>query len=80
MQDSLVLLQPSLAFLTDDGTHLTAIYLWQYMQDYFQLLQPGLQLLRPPKKDYEGPLQGGMVPYTSQVFQQEWGILPSQVS
>ena len=48
-------------------------------QDYFQLLQPGVQLLRPPKKDYEGPLQGGMVPYTAQVFQQEWGILPSQV-
>ena len=50
------------------------------MQDYFQLLQPGLQLLRPPKKDYKGPLQGGMVPYTSQVFQEEWGIQPNQVN
>ena len=50
------------------------------MQDYFQLLQPGLQLLRPPKKDYRGPLQGGMVPYTSQVFQEEWGIQPNQVN
>lgn len=50
------------------------------LQDFFQLLQPGLQLLRPPKKDYQGPLLGGMVPYNSQAFQEEWDLQPSQVS
>ena len=50
------------------------------LQDFFQLLQPGLQLLRPPKKDYAGPLLGGMVPYNSQSFQEEWDLQPSQVS
>lgn len=50
------------------------------LQDFFQLLQPGLQLLRPPKKDYSGALLGGMVPYNSQAFQEEWDLQPSQVS
>ena len=50
------------------------------MQDFFQLLQPGLQLLRPPKKDYQGPLLGSMVPYNAQAFQDEWNLQPSQVS
>lgn len=49
------------------------------MQDFFQLLQPGLQLLRPPKKDYKGPLLANMVPYTAQSFIDEWGMQPSQV-
>ncbi len=49
------------------------------MQDFFQLLQPGLQLLRPPKKDYRGPLLANMVPYTAQSFTDEWGMQPSQV-
>ncbi|KAL3155299.1 hypothetical protein ABBQ32_013081 [Trebouxia sp. C0010 RCD-2024] len=47
-------------------------------KDFFQLLQPRLQLLRPPKKDYQGPLLGGMVPYNSQAFQEEWDLQPSQ--
>ncbi len=49
------------------------------MQDFFQLLQPGLQLLRPPKKEYEGPLLGGMVPFTTQTFKDEWDLEPTQV-
>ncbi|KAL0017941.1 hypothetical protein WJX77_007314 [Trebouxia sp. C0004] len=47
-------------------------------KDFFQLLQPGLQLLRPPKKDYKGPLLANMVPYTAQSFTDEWGMQPSQ--
>ena len=50
------------------------------VQDFFQLLQSGLQLLRLPKKDHQGPLLGGMVPYNSQSFQDEWDLQPSQVS
>ena len=37
------------------------------MQDFFQLLQPGLRLLRPVKKDdieKSRPQRAGMVPYT----------------
>ena len=49
------------------------------MQDFCQLLQPGLQLLRPPKKDYKGALLANMVPYTSQSFVDEWDLQPSQV-
>jgi len=49
------------------------------VQDFFQLLQPGLQLLRPPKKHYKGPLLANMVPYTAQSFTDEWGMQPSQV-
>ena len=49
------------------------------MQDFFQLLQPGLQLLRPPKKEYKGPMLANMVPYTAQSFIDEWGMQPSQV-
>ena len=50
------------------------------MQDFFQLLQPNLQLLRPAKKG-EGSktLTGGLVPYTQQVFEAEYGLKPSQV-
>ena len=50
------------------------------MQDFFQLLQPNLQLLRPAKKG-EGSktLTGGLVPYTQQAFEAEFGLKPSQV-
>ena len=53
---------------------------WLALQDYFQLLRPGLQLLRPPKKDAQPhTLVAGMQPYTAASFQAEWGVRPDQV-
>jgi DNA polymerase-1 len=49
-------------------------------KDMFQLLQPGVQILRPPKKDNKIPLMGGMVPYNAALFEQEQGLKPSQWS
>ena len=50
------------------------------MQDYFQLLRPCLQLLRPPKKDAQPhTLVAGMQPYTAASFEAEWGVRPDQV-
>jgi hypothetical protein len=50
-------------------------------QDFFQLLQEGLQLLRGSKR--EGAplslLKGGLLPFNQEAFQQEYGVTPSQV-
>ncbi len=50
------------------------------MQDFFQMLRPGLQLLRPPKKDArDGPgIVAGFVAYNSDAFREEFGIEPWQ--
>lgn len=50
------------------------------MQDFFQMLRPGLQLLRPPKKDArDGPgVVAGFVAYNSDAFREEFGIEPWQ--
>jgi len=48
-------------------------------QDFFQLLRPGLQLLRPPKKSSAGQATvGGLVPYNADAFVAEFGVQPSQ--
>lgn len=51
------------------------------LQDFFQLLRPGLQLLRPPKKDArDGPgIIAGFVAYNSDAFREEFGVEPWQV-
>lgn len=51
------------------------------MQDFFQVLRPGLQLLRPPKKDELGSagIVAGFVGYSYDAFKQEFGIEPDQV-
>ncbi|EIE26958.1 hypothetical protein COCSUDRAFT_27331 [Coccomyxa subellipsoidea C-169] len=49
-------------------------------KDFFQLLRPGLQLLRPPKKDArDGPgIIAGFVAYNSDAFREEFGVEPWQ--
>eukprot|EP00890_Picochlorum_soloecismus_P002389 jgi/Picsp_1/3150/NSC_05990-R1_dna polymerase i len=53
-------------------------------KDFFQLLGPGLILLRPPKKNsnasYDGKFQKySLVPYTEEEFREDWqGLSPSQ--
>ncbi|BDA43054.1 DNA polymerase I [Coccomyxa sp. Obi] len=49
-------------------------------KDFFQMLRPGLQLLRPPKKDArDGPgVVAGFVAYNSDAFREEFGIEPWQ--
>ena len=50
-------------------------------QDFFQVLRPGLQLLRPPKKDARdgAGIVAGFVGYNYDAFKQEFGIEPWQV-
>lgn len=45
------------------------------------MLRPGLQLLRPPKKDArDGPgIVAGFVAYNSDAFREDYGIEPWQV-
>ena len=52
------------------------------MQDFFQILQPRLQLLRPPKRDArDGPgVVAGYVAYSYDAFKAEYGIEPHQVT
>ncbi|KAK9829640.1 hypothetical protein WJX72_007035 [[Myrmecia] bisecta] len=50
-------------------------------KDFFQLLQPGLQMLRPAKRNVMAPLStvaGNLVPYTADAFIAEYGIQPHQ--
>ena len=53
-------------------------------KDFFQLLRPGLILLRPPKKNSNALSDGkfqkySLVPYTEEDFREEWqGLSPSQ--
>lgn len=51
------------------------------LQDFFQVLRPGLQLLRPPKKDARdgAGIIAGFVGYNYDAFKQEFGIEPWQV-
>ena len=51
------------------------------VQDFFQVLKPGLQLLRPPKKDARdgAGIVAGFVGYNYDAFKQEFGIEPWQV-
>ena len=50
-------------------------------QDFFQVLRPGLQLLRPPKKDARdgAGIVAGFVGYNYDAFKQEFGVEPWQV-
>ena len=50
------------------------------MQDFFQVLKPGLQLLRPPKKDARdgAGIVAGFVGYNYDAFKQEFGLEPWQ--
>ena len=50
-------------------------------QDFFQVLRPGLQLLRPPKKDARdgAGIVAGFVGYNYDAFKQEFGLEPWQV-
>ena len=50
-------------------------------QDFFQVLKPGLQLLRPPKKDAKdgAGIVAGFVGYNYDAFKGEFGIEPWQV-
>ena len=50
------------------------------MQDFFQMLRPGLQLLRPPKKDARGGpgVVASFVAYNSEAFREEFGVEPWQ--
>ena len=52
------------------------------VQDFFQVLKPGLQLLRPPKKDARdgAGIVAGFVGYNYDAFKQEFGIEPWQVN
>ena len=54
---------------------------WGCVQDFFQVLRPGLQLLRPPKKDARdgAGIVAGFVGYNYEAFKQEFGIEPWQV-
>ena len=51
-------------------------------KDFFQLLRPGLILLRPPKKNqqyYDASQKYSLVPYSEDEFEEEWqGLVPSQ--
>lgn len=55
-------------------------FLWE--QDFFQVLRPGVQLLRPPKKDErDGPgIVAGFVAFNYDAFKEEYGIEPWQVA
>ena len=48
-------------------------------QDFFQLLRPGLDILRPgkPAKGARGP---GLQHFTADTFREQFGIEPHQVS
>jgi hypothetical protein len=50
-------------------------------KDFFQLLRPGLILLRPPKKPAPGergpPNKNALVPYSQADFEREYGLHPS---
>ena len=48
------------------------------VQDFFQLLRPGLQMLRPAKKK-ELALIGGFVPYNQAAFEADFNVSPKQV-
>ena len=54
--------------------------LWPLSQDFFQILRPGLQLLRPPKRNaVDGPgVVAGFVAYSYDAFKAEFGIEPCQ--
>ncbi|KAK9791821.1 hypothetical protein WJX73_000831 [Symbiochloris irregularis] len=47
-------------------------------KDFCQLLQPGLQILRPPKKDERAFVPGRFVSYNEGAFLQETGLQPHQ--
>lgn len=48
-------------------------------QDFYQLLRPGLQLLRPLKKSAAAhAVVGGLVPYNADAFVAEYRVQPSQ--
>ena len=48
-------------------------------KDFFQLLQPGVILLRPPKKNREDVNRYSLVPYSEDDFAIEWdGLRPEQ--
>jgi hypothetical protein len=51
-----------------------------FSQDFFQILRPGLQLLRPPKRDArDGPgVVAGFVAYNYDAFLAEYSIEPWQ--
>lgn len=63
------------------GSQLPEERILDAMQDFFQVLRPGLQLLRPPKKDELGSagIVAGFVGYSYDAFKQEFGIEPDQV-
>lgn len=46
-------------------------------QDFYQLLGPGVQMLKPPKKGEKGVV-GGMCPYNEVAFLAEHGVTPQQ--
>ena len=50
------------------------------LKDFFQILRPGLQLLRPPKRDArDGPgVVAGFVAYNYDAFMAEYSIEPWQ--
>lgn len=50
------------------------------VQDFFQILRPGLQLLRPPKRNaVDDPgVVAGFVAYSYDAFKAEYGIEPCQ--
>lgn len=50
-----------------------------FAQDFFQLLRPGLDILRPgkPAKGAKGP---GLQHFTADTFREEFGIEPHQVN
>ncbi len=49
-----------------------------HLQDFFQLLRPGLDILRPgkPAKGARGP---GLQHFTADTFREQFGIEPHQV-
>ncbi|KAK9842384.1 hypothetical protein WJX84_010010 [Apatococcus fuscideae] len=47
-------------------------------KDFFQLLQPGLQMLRPPNKDRPAPTFAGLTPFTPGDFETLHGLRPDQ--
>lgn len=50
------------------------------LQDFQQLLQPGLQILRPPRKNERDFVPGNFVSYNESAFVQETGLQPRQAS
>ena len=51
---------------------------WLPVQDFFQLLQPGLQMLRPPAKDKSEKTVAGLVPFTEADFSALHGLRANQ--